>query len=438
MATIGNVNRPYRLGFSSYKILPLVYDEALSYWQQIIQLCEKLNEVIGVLSTLDTDFEQANQQTLNAAKAYADSIAQALQTDFSNLAAKVEEELNAAENERLEWESEFLSEYQQSFTELKADVEKELQNVQLELAEVWLAMNYLFFQQDAYHQKLYASLKEYIDKTVAATTGAAIRVQNPITGSITSLNVALQDLLDYWRTIGSITVAQYASLNLTMEEYAAYNLTVEEYAKRAFFIFFDRLMLGGLTNYVESNFEAVRADMKQLETGFYMRNPYIGEKSLIKDVVRELVGITSGAPMVYEYKNYTSNFNQVSYYKNLNLTPSQYRKQGLAEYFGQNISPVDEVFTELNWVINGNMMHFFGTTKGINDPFDNPILTCESDFFYKKYFLENGVATIIPRNEYAVLLLYTKEMSYYLAVFTAGLTNKICDVHIIIPLINRL
>lgn len=328
----------WKYPYYSYKVLPLVYDEALSYWQQIIMLYGKINEVLKIVQNISADYESADIEVLKKAKAYADSITAKLQSDFTSLSIQINHQINELQNEMFQFTDQQKEDLQAGLEEIQNNVDYQLNTIHNSLAALWIAMNYLFYQQDDYMQKIYIALKQYIDETVAYTTGAKIMVINPILGSVTSLNKALDDVLNYIAHIGSITMLQYDKMHLTMNEYESYQVTFIDYSLKGYFIFFERLALMDFSNHVneqllEMSTQITNIDNKVKKSTTLM-NPYSLRTDSVKSIIPYLVDQT--APTFYEYNTSQIEYN---YYNKQKIKPQEYRKMGAALYFFQLLFP---------------------------------------------------------------------------------------------------
>lgn len=318
----------------SYKILPLVYDEALSYWEQIVSLYGKVNELIKIMQTYGIEWQEGDAQTLAQAVQYADSITSAFRTEFADLSGKVETALNDLSS----YEAQLSQDMQTQFENLKTQVDKDIADFGTNIADLWLAMNYLYYQQDAQYAKIYAALKSYIDQTVAQTTGAAVNVINPAYGSVTSLNKALQDILDYMQTIGSITMKQYDEINITMEEYDAMQITAADYQRKAYFIFFDRIQLSGLTDYVNTQFSFLQNQITENHDKLYMTNRFTGKKDYIGSILNMAIGDKGTSPTMSEYKYFNLTMEE---YSDSNTDMEFYRTEWLPYMWSSKLNLAD-------------------------------------------------------------------------------------------------
>lgn len=322
----------------SYKILPAVYDEALSYWQQIRHLCKKMNEMVAYLNGISDAWQTGDAETLAQAKAYADLMQTTLNGEFQNYVNQIDKMLAAAKADNENFQTEINTQMSNNLLEMKQLVYDETLNLHENVTALWLAMNYLFYQQDVSFQKLGAALKEYIEESTAYMTGARITVTNPIKGSVSTLNAALLDLMNYIGTIGSITMRQYDSLKITMQDYDAMEITALEYRLKAYFIFFKQLQLMDYMSSVDKQFTGILGQLNAIQDKITVYNPYTGKMGDLRDLVDMHTGFLSGAPTRREYAGFTQNFNNFKTYQNLKITMEEYRRHGAGKYLEQQVA----------------------------------------------------------------------------------------------------
>ena len=90
-----------QLRFWCFKVLPLVYDESLSYYEVMCKMAEKMNELIGSLDTLPetiSEIEAALAQIETWIKNFDTTVVEKLIKDWINthLASSIFVEINDA------------------------------------------------------------------------------------------------------------------------------------------------------------------------------------------------------------------------------------------------------------------------------------------------------------------------------------------------------
>ena len=180
-------------------ILPVVYSEALSYMEALGEYCAKLNEVIEMINTFETEIlaeanaytdakVNAQTQLVENAVAEVNVLAQRLLLAFDTLVTKVEED----------------------YEQLKEDTEASIQasNVRTDLR---IAEN---------NEWILEHMSEQL---------ASIKVVNYFTGEKTSV----QDMFDYLASFhleNAITYNQLYAKDITYSELIALNMTYTQLA----------------------------------------------------------------------------------------------------------------------------------------------------------------------------------------------------------------
>lgn len=178
-----------RVGFL---VLPAVYDEALSYQEEMYHLCEKVNEIISYLAEQDDSIydyvDRAVASALSQAKSYTD-------TQVNTL-------------------------YQQVLTLLSA------------------LYDYVDNGDAALKNSMTRQFNEVWEYLYNLPTGTDI-VIDPTTGLLNSLQNTLNNM---WQALSySLTCQEYANLDFTCNEYETEDVTCFQYAWYGKFIWLKRL-----------------------------------------------------------------------------------------------------------------------------------------------------------------------------------------------------
>lgn len=196
---INNVT-PYKFCRNRFTpILPVVYSEALSYMEALAEYCAKLNEVIEMINSFETEIlaeanaytdEKVNAQTQLVENAVADvnALAIRLQLAFDNLVTQVEED----------------------YEKLKEDTEASIQ------------------ASNARTDLRIAENNEWILEHMSEEL-ASIKVVNYFTGE----KISVQDMFDYLATFhleNAITYNQLYAKDITYSELIALNMTYTQLA----------------------------------------------------------------------------------------------------------------------------------------------------------------------------------------------------------------
>ena len=103
---IGNVYPFWRC----FKVMPLVYDESLSYYEVLCKLTYKINEVIEQLSLDYSEIykyiDQQDKFTLNSANNYTDSKVSELELVINNQFTVLSDAIKSADQKTRSWVTE--------------------------------------------------------------------------------------------------------------------------------------------------------------------------------------------------------------------------------------------------------------------------------------------------------------------------------------------
>lgn len=180
----------------SNKVIPLAFDESLSYLEKICYITAKINELIEIFNGLEAyaTIEYVDSEVIKLKalinqkldKTTFDSTIQELRSFLINLQNRVS--LNETDIQNLD-----------------AKIDTEINAVE---ADIIFRIN---------------QLKDYIDSQLID-----IQVINPINGQIQTLQQVLNSIVDLEKT-DALTAGEYDALLLTASAYDAYGLTAYAY-----------------------------------------------------------------------------------------------------------------------------------------------------------------------------------------------------------------
>ena len=254
-------------------IIPLTYDDSLSYLEVLAKLTktvnqciETLDELIDVAHTHETRITALESDMINLRQEFVDFKAQ-IETQFSELeealTAKVDqkiEEVNAkiAEIERrfdiLSEElnariDQLVADTNAQIAQLKAETQATLNQMQEEIREELASLTIeLNTRLTAMERQLTEAIAN-LDRTLEAQVNLlkmwvevtleeflenlpdyeGLLVVSPVTGQLVTVQVALNQIYESGSRILGLTATEYDMLNLTAEEYDAMDLTASEY-----------------------------------------------------------------------------------------------------------------------------------------------------------------------------------------------------------------
>lgn len=182
-------------------VLPLVYDDALSYIEQLGKITKKINEVIEAMNDLELD-------VLGQANAYTDAKIDGLDIRITNIISQVNEIVNELRIEN----AQFIEQVNTKVNELENEVDG-FNDALVATANSINARTDMVVQQN--NEALLREMQRYL---------ANILVLNFITGEEMSIQ-AMFDFLCMYHLTNSINYADLASKNCSYQTLANYLMT---------------------------------------------------------------------------------------------------------------------------------------------------------------------------------------------------------------------
>lgn len=230
----------------------------LNAWRQThaeeyTELKRRVDVIENEIETFEAEIERRFADLDAAIHHDFDALAAEIRTELAQTKAEIEREFAAA-----------LAEFTRLFNELKSSVELEIARMKAEI----LDLQYHLTQEIA---DLRVETREYIDNKFEDFIAHLpdyehLIVRNPVTGTQTTVQVALDSLYDMFN-IDGITAGEYDALELTAGEFDALEIMAGEYDKHAYSI------------------------LGVPDPRYYMRSPFTGEIVPVKDVVMDLWGL---------------------------------------------------------------------------------------------------------------------------------------------------
>lgn len=238
--------RPLR--FWCQKILPLTYDDSLSYYELLCRFASKCNEIIDAINNIDQNFKDYVQGSIDDLKAYIDEQDTLLKVEFNT---KINEIIKKHDDELLRL-------YQYTV---------KLHN------DLW---NWVKEDQERQDLKIASWLIELYDEINLLIKDLNTSIDNPITGEITSIKQAINDLYNALR-------------------YKAFDcITFDGMAQDC--LYWDNRLFTAiefdLYGYAKYGYPSCNC---------YMTNPYTGERDLISNVVQMIISKESNSLTCTEF-----------------------------------------------------------------------------------------------------------------------------------------
>ncbi len=261
--------------FWCQKVIPLVYDDALSYYEAIEKISYKLNEIISVLNEYDQGLKEYIDENLNNLKEYVDTQDATLEAQYKQ---EVQQAISKAE-----------SELQAAINQHEKDINALYSYINELNQEVYAYISQDQKRQDITHKAWLISMYEQIETAIKDINAL---IHNPVRGTQTNIQTAINDLYNVLR-------------------YQAFDcITFDTMSESA--IYWDDK---GYTAYEFDLYGYYRYGYPKCFC--YMVNPYTGELDLIQNVLAQTISRTANSVTADEFDTLT--YITTSYYDSLGM-----------------------------------------------------------------------------------------------------------------------
>lgn len=239
-------------------------DFLLETYQTIIN---EINQILTWVNQHEIDYNDAIRR-LTAVENEIDTFEAQITQAFNDLAAEQERKFEEQTAKLDASIAAFRREMQAAMAQFEADIANLKRSVEMEIVQLKNEINRAIInlnnQLAANNEYIYEYVENRLDEFIDSFPELInLPVYNPVRGSITGLQTAINDLYEVACTNG-LTAFQYDSLGLTSKEYDDYNLTALEFDTKGY------ILLG----YPDEN--------------WYMISPFSGQYVKVKDVVMDL------------------------------------------------------------------------------------------------------------------------------------------------------
>ena len=235
-------------------LLDYMAQHKIEYAEAMARLQAVENEIDTFEARVQAEFDRLAQEQ---AEAFAEQTAK-LDLAIQQMKDEVNEEIVKLRRDV----ADAIADFQTQFNQLKASVEAEITQLRILINQEIVRLNETLEVNNQYiRQYVEDRLDQFINDFPNMIN--LVPVYNPVRGTMTSLQQAINDLYDVARVYG-LTAEQYDSLGLTAQEYDNYELTAMEYDQ------FGYIKLG----YPDEN--------------WYMISPFTGQYVKVKNVVMDL------------------------------------------------------------------------------------------------------------------------------------------------------
>lgn len=296
------------------RILPAVYEDAMTYIEQLRILDAKLNEVIDVFNSygdeLLLDSKKYTDEQILALGSRVDEQLAEMKNQIDNGLADLETTLNnELEEFRTKADAEFAW-FRQRADELFQMFVEETNKLNERITQLQIAVNTFFDALSRTKTEIreemnnrFEEIVTWLEQSMAAKSGDQIIVKNPITKRLTSLNVALESIVDVFQMMFALTVNEYKSLNLTANVYKDKKITANAYLMQGRWIFFHQLYFPDLDQRFEELYSYVDKEAAKLVRAHYMISPFSGTSEPISKIVYELARLHMRGITAAQYRD---------------------------------------------------------------------------------------------------------------------------------------
>ncbi len=192
-------------------VLPLVYDDALSYYEGLMKCIARINEITDLVNSFDV-----NEAFIQQSKDYTDKVLAEALANINNRFSQIDITINSLRELHIK-----------DIGELRTLIVSEVNRLQAEMTRLYQAMKDFNVTVDYKMEQVRQELLEFIKQQIIEIE--AIYVTSPVTGKWVPIQTALYDLYNLIVSFWSITAGEYDSLELTAGEYDSLGLTAYQY-----------------------------------------------------------------------------------------------------------------------------------------------------------------------------------------------------------------
>lgn len=277
-----NYNDITPLKFWCQKILPLSYDDSLSYYETLCRFADKVNELIERLNLYQEEYRDYVDSQVAYLKRYIDD------NDYA-LKVKLEQKINNFKNEQ----DAKIQDIENKMLELRDHVQSKLYEYKYALSEFKDFVINDQLRQDDYWQAQLSELRDELCSIIGEYTNL---IYNPTNGMISTIQQVINDMWNLLR-YQAMTVTEFEWLNYDCDRWDS-----------IVFSAFNFDLYGG-TKYAKRICEC------------WMISPFTGEKELVTSVIDKMIGdMYEGKTCSYwDSQNFTA-----TAYDNANRTCQQF------------------------------------------------------------------------------------------------------------------
>lgn len=210
-----------------FKILPTVFNDALSYYENIQKLTVYVNDAIKYIEGL-------GDNNLAEAKEYTDSRVQEI---YNTVYRKYDVWINDVDKRLTDKLNEVDTREVHHYGEVKEAINK----LNTDIITLYVYINDFKANVNGQINGLYTELIDYIDEHIGKIT--QINVLNPVTGMVEPINKVLDDIFNNSVGAGALTAEEFDDLHITADKLDSMYISAYAFTVRLRWVFFEWLYL---------------------------------------------------------------------------------------------------------------------------------------------------------------------------------------------------
>ncbi len=212
---------PLPIRFHCYKVLPLVYDESLSYYEQLCKILYSLNDTIEAVTDIQTAISDIGgnvtelTEKVNAMVSEIDSF----EKNVNDTLQIINETIENYDVRFNNLEAELTKEIEDNVKALKDYIDSTLGTIEADIKSlIEQELKLIYDNMDKLEQELKDEIESEIKRIIDSIPDLTnINVINPVTGRLSKVQVALDDLFMNTR-YNALTIDEFNHLHLSIDE----------------------------------------------------------------------------------------------------------------------------------------------------------------------------------------------------------------------------
>ena len=387
------------------KVLPLVYDESLSYYEVLAKTIDYLNDVINDVNELHEITESGIVERIDALEANFSRLSQTVNSSLLNLNERCS---------RIEAEADETKAYLINYIDsINTGMQSQLSTMrtQLNMLETWV--NTLNSTTMSTNSETLRKSKAYTDAEILKLkrqlgSGITWYVVDPMDGQVKNIQTVINQFYDAIRG-AAFTCWEFDRLGYTCEYLDSIGYTASDfdwYGRFAFLFDKDYVTQEDIADFVkrtELEHYALKTDLDPyaLKSDLVVYNPTNGLQTTIQNAINVLISFHACGNncITLDGLDYTA-----SDYDGIGFTAYEFDFNGIVKTCGLYTSPVDGVRKPLQSILNdlaglyqiGLSASQFDAMDADADTLDGLEYTAwEFDFIGLNFFADNGLITVI-------------------------------------------